>query len=173
MTDYDFLITNFFHQFSNSQVNFFLTIVANLVYVVLLYFLLYFFRKNKKKQLYLLLISGIVGIALTTALKYFINRPRPFPQPADFLDILSGSSFPSRHSFLAGLAVYFLPKELSKKIRNLYKIYFLIIVPLSLLIIGAHYITDIVAGLGIGYLLPPALDKILGNKTFVKRPKKK
>lgn len=173
MTDYDFLITNFFHQFSNSQTNFLLSVTANFIYVVLLYFLLYFFQKKKKAQLYLLLISGIIGIALTTGLKYLINRPRPFPEPADFLDILSGSSFPSRHSFLAGLALYFLPKELSKRIKNLYKFYFVIIVPLSLLIMGVHYISDILVGLGIGYFLPLVLDKILRNKVFVKRSEKK
>jgi membrane-associated phospholipid phosphatase len=78
------------------------------------------------------------------------------------LDIFdkSSSSFPSRHAFLAGIGLYFLPKEFSKKIRKLYQIYFLLVVPLSLLISGVHFITDIIAGMAIGYILPYFLDKV-------------
>lgn len=169
MTDYDLLITNFFHQFSNSPIDFALTMVTNIIYVIGLYFLYYFFRKKQKRNLYLLIISGILGLGITTGSKYLINRPRPFPpSPFEFFE-KSDPSFPSRHSFLAGLSLYFLPKEFSKKTKRIFQIYFLIIIPLSLLITGVHYITDIVAGLAIGYFLPWVLNKLLGNKTFIKR----
>lgn len=159
MTDYDLLITTLFHQYSNSQVELILTIVTDFIYVILFYFLIHFFRKKQNKTLYLLIISGILGLGITTGLKYLINRPRPFPESGfDLLD--HGSpSFPSRHSFLAGLGLFFIPKELSRRIKQLYQIYFLVVIPLGLLIMGVHYITDILVGLAIGYFIPLILNK--------------
>jgi len=171
MTDYDLLITTFFHQFSNQQIDLILTIVSNLIYIFLIYFMFYFFRKKQKGNLYLLIIAAILGLGITTGLKYLINRPRPFPPSSFELFEKNDPSFPSRHSFLAASAFFFLPKEFSKRIRFLYQFYFLIIIPLTLLMTGVHYITDIIAGLAIGYLLPLVLNKILGDKAFVKRSK--
>lgn len=171
MTDYDFLVTNFFHSFSNYQLDFFLTVVTNFAYVFLAYFLLRFLLKKQRNRFYMLIVSGIIGLGAVIGLKYLINRPRPFPISNLGLLEKTDPSFPSNHAFLAALGIYFLPKDFSKKIKTLFQIYFLLIVPLSSLVSGVHYITDIAAGMLIGYLLPLALDKILGNKIFVKRSK--
>lgn len=160
MTDYDLLITTFFHQYSTSQTDLILTVVANLIYVFLLYFLFHFFTKKQNKKLYLLIIAGILGLGITTGLKYLINRPRPFTTSVIDIFDKNSPSFPSRHAFLAGIGLFFIPKEFSKRIKQLYIVYFLIVIPLSLLISGVHYITDIIAGLGIGYFLPYILDKL-------------
>ena len=160
MTDYDLLITTLFHQYSTSQIDLILTIVANFIYVFLLYFLYHFFKKKQKKLLYLLIVSGILGLGITTGLKYLINRPRPFTTSEIDIFDKNSPSFPSRHAFLAGLGLFFLPKEFSKKIKKLYQIYFFLVIPLSLLISGVHFITDIIAGLAIGYFIPYLLDKI-------------
>jgi len=169
MIDYDLQIVAFFHQFSSTNIDFILSIVINLVYVVLLYFLYYFLQKKQKGHLYLLIISGILGLGITTGLKYFINRPRPFATPVTGLLARADSSFPSRHSFLAGLGLYFLPEKFSKKIRTILQIYLSIIIPLVLLIRAEHFLSDIIVGLVIGYFLPAILNKLLGNKAFVKR----
>lgn len=161
MTDYDLLITTLFHQYSNPQTDLALTIIANVIYVVMLYFLFHFLRKKQNRTLYLFIASGIIGISITTGLKYLINRPRPFTTSEIDIFDKNSPSFPSRHSFLAGLGLYFLPKDFSKKIKKLYQIYFLLIIPLSLLISGVHFITDIIAGMAIGYILPYLLDKLL------------
>lgn len=169
MTDYDLLIVSFFHQFWSQQIDIVFSVIINLVYVVLLYFLYYFWQKKQKSNLILLIISGILGLGITTGLKYFINRPRPFAStPATDLFTRADSSFPSRHSFLAGLGLYFLPKEFSKKTRLLFTIYLLIVISISLLVRAEHFISDIAVGLAIGYLVPLILNKVLRNKTLVK-----
>lgn len=160
MTDFDLLITTLFHQYSNSQIDLFLTIIANVIYVVMLYFLLHFFRKKQNRTLYLFIAAGVIGIGITTGLKYLINRPRPFTTSEIDLFDKNSPAFPSRHSFLAGLGLYFLPKEFAKKFKKLYQVYFLLVIPLSLLISGVHFVTDIIAGMAIGYLLPYLLDRI-------------
>lgn len=169
MTDYDLLIVGFFHQFWNQQIDIIFSVLINFIYVVLLYFLYYFWQKKQKRSLYLLIASGIIGLGIATGLKYFFNRPRPFASVSanDFLS-RADSSFPSRHSFLAGLALYFLPKHLSKRLKSLFVIYLLILIPFSLLLRAEHFISDIVIGLGIGYLVPFLLNRLLRNKTFVK-----
>lgn len=126
----------------------------------------YYYRNKQKEKFAHFLITLIIGFLFVSGLKYWIGRPRPYLiYPNMIHNILFGSdpSFPSRHTFLAFLLLRFIPNKNSKKLKYLLIIY-LLSIPFSMLYIGVHYPSDILAGAFIGFIFPTILSEKISNR---------
>lgn len=120
------------------------------------------YQKNWKMESYFILLSFAVMGAMSTALKYVYQRPRP---GIEWLIDTTGYSFPSWHAastlIMAGVMVILLQQHLKKGSRKcLMQIGLLILamlVGLSRVYVGVHYPTDIIGG----WLLAIALLQLL------------
>ena len=153
--------------------------------VILIVLLIYEFKKNKKFNFNLLL--SIVPVLLMWILceygiKNWVNRPRPYQEIEGFLTYIdsinykhpSGASFPSGHTLVAFASAFIIFCYDKKYLPYAYIIATL--VALSRLILGAHYLSDIFAGIGLGTVggsLGVAFGKFFGQKLDKKVYKEK
>ncbi len=123
--------------------------------IIVLFFLVFLLKSNKKRTFLFLDLLGSGLIVYLT--KNIFIRERPIIGQMTLKDY----SFPSGHSFFAvsfyGFLLYLLLKDKNVKHRKL-KIgilsFLIITIPLSRLVLGVHYLTDILGGitLGLAYL---------------------
>lgn len=127
------------------------------------------FLVKDKKYSKLIMLNLALSFILNRILKLIIARPRP---PRLRLVIENGYSFPSGHSMVSfafyGFLIYLINKNLKNK-----KIKYPLIILLSLLILligisriylGVHYVTDVLGGYIIGLIYLIAFIKILKKK---------
>ena len=116
----------------------------------------YLLLSGKKGMTILVIAATLGGLFLTTALKHWIDRPRPpLRQPGT---LVFTRSFPSGHSALSAAVYLTLGVLLARaSTSRVLKFYFLCIalvlttlVGLSRVYLGAHYPTDVLAGWTIG-----------------------
>nr|WP_252344658.1 phosphatase PAP2 family protein [Gemella sp. zg-1178] len=103
-----------------------------------------FFIKEYKKSIFIL-GSAFFSASITLILKHIIGRVRPLP------DVFSGGSFPSGHSVV--VVVFFMALIFVINKKNLLKKLFtvsIILIGFSRLVLGAHYFTDVLAGMLLG-----------------------
>ncbi|AME09789.1 MULTISPECIES: phosphatase PAP2 family protein [Gemella] len=103
--------------------------------------------KELPKAVFMFFTAGFGGLLLTVV-KYSVQRVRPLP------DVHDGFSFPSGHStfvILFFLALTFIINK--KNLVRVIGIFAIILVPISRLILGAHFLTDVVAGLLLGSIV--------------------
>lgn len=118
----------------------------------LLLVFLWIFRKNYRGMLFVFLAVG-AGNVLNHLMKEWFERPRPnFPQE------LATYSFPSNHAMVGLLYLftlaYFIGQSATKSMRLLVwcvAIALTILVALSRVAGGEHYISDVLAGMFLGY----------------------
>lgn len=144
--------------FSHSSFYIFFYGITNLMTVVGIFFILVFTgfllrKKDAKKDMKYFLISIISCFLLNNIMKWIIHRSRPLDQLLD----VSGYSFPSAHSSISMVVYGFLILLLEKHYQGKRK--YLWIGICTLLILGTglsriyfhvHYITDVLAGFGLG-----------------------
>lgn len=109
----------------------------------------------------------VCSVAVNTVIKTFVKRPRPWMASSEVANKLpaSGFSFPSGHSQSVSSITTFLTYNVYKsKASNGVKIsavvvsvVLCIIVALSRLYLGQHYLTDVITGLCLGTLVMLAL----------------
>lgn len=96
---------------------------------------------------------AVAGIALVAALKSFFDAPRP---PASLhLIPISGYSFPSGHAAASTIGYGILAYDLtvgSRRSRYGLAGVFVVLVALSRVVLGVHYVRDVVAGVLVGLL---------------------
>jgi len=112
-----------------------------------------------RKTIIPLAITSIVVVVLTTLLKLFINRPRPLSHTAVSIFGNAGASFPSMHTALAFAMIPFVPK---------YKYYVFaiaVLIGVSRIILHAHYLSDVIFGGLLGYLIGVFVKKWWDNET--------
>ena len=112
------------------------------------------FMWNEKKYEYMLplILSFCVAIGVAYLLKYIIMRPRPFIElGVRSLVILKSYSFPSAHAAAVFSAMAILDKEFPK--MKWIWLTIAVVVALSRLYIGVHYLSDVIAGGILGYFV--------------------
>ena len=103
--------------------------------------------KEVKKAVFIFFSAGLGGFFLF-ALKYSIQRVRPLPEIHD------GFSFPSGHSTFVALFFLALIFVINKKeILTVLATFAIIAVPISRMILGAHFLSDVTAGLLLGSIV--------------------
>lgn len=116
-----------------------------LIMVLLSAFL--FWIKEAKKAIFIFFSAGFGGLILFI-IKYTVQRVRPLPE------VFSGYSFPSGHSTI--IVVFFLSLLFiinKKEILSMLATFVIIAVPISRVVLGAHFISDVVAGLLLGSIV--------------------
>ncbi|MEM5881725.1 MAG: hypothetical protein QW633_00420 [Candidatus Aenigmatarchaeota archaeon] len=107
-------------------------------------FVLYYLRVKNSKFVLTKLIFLIIGFIFIYFLKYIIAIPRPYLSAIEKRDF----SFPSTHMFISGFSISIMPAyDLFKYLSYLY---FFFLVPTSILYLGLHYVSDMIAGFFIG-----------------------
>ena len=116
-----------------------------LIMVLLSAFL--FWIKEAKKAIFIFFSAGFGGLVLFI-IKHTVQRTRPLPE------VFSGYSFPSGHSTI--IVVFFLSLLFiinKKEILSMLATFAIIAVPISRVVLGAHFLSDVVAGLLLGSIV--------------------
>lgn len=116
-----------------------------LIMVLLSVFL--FWIKEAKKAIFIFFSAGFGGLILFI-IKYTVQRVRPLPE------VFSGYSFPSGHSTI--VVVFFISLLFvinKKKFLSMLAIFAIIAVPISRVVLGAHFLSDVIAGLLLGSIV--------------------
>lgn len=109
----------------------------------------------------------VTSVAVNTVIKSFVKRPRPWMASEEVINKLpaSGFSFPSGHSQSVSSITTFLTYNVYKSKTHdgvkisavVVSVVLCIIVALSRLYLGQHYLTDVLTGLCLGTLVMLAL----------------
>ena len=111
--------------------------------------LILFLILKKFDKIPALILSFILYFSLTSLIKIIVARPRPFVELKNNLvdDINSYRSFPSGHATSAAAIIPFFSFN-----KKLYYAWFIIaiIISLSRVYLGVHYLSDVIAGFMLG-----------------------
>ena len=110
-----------------------------LIMVLLSAFL--FWIKEAKKAIFIFFSAGFGGLVLFI-IKHTVQRTRPLP------DVFDGYSFPSGHSTI--VVVFFISLLF---IINKKEFLSIVAVPVSRVVLGAHFLSDVIAGLLLGSIV--------------------
>ena len=116
-----------------------------LIMVLLSAFLIWI--KETQKAIFIFFSAGFGGLILFI-IKYTVQRGRPLP------DVFDGYSFPSGHSTI--VVVFFISLLFvinKKKFLSMLAIFAIIAVPISRVVLGAHFLSDVIAGLVLGSIV--------------------
>ncbi len=127
-----------------------------------------FWLTNKKQLILPTWLSLGISLSITYSLKYIIQRPRPSIALGLIpVVVAEGFSFPSAHATVI-FALYPILKTADKKLSLLFLV-IVLLVAFSRLYLGVHYLSDIIAGSLIGYLVGHVLVNYFNNKTIFKK----
>lgn len=140
--------------------------------LLMIILIIYEFYKKKKINLYLLIsiVPIICGWAISEfCIKNLVGRDRPYiaiDELAEYIQLIgykmsSGKSFPSGHTLIAFAAAFVLSNYNKKYLPYAYVLATLI--GFSRIVLGAHYFTDVLAGVGLGTILG-SLGVLFANK---------
>ncbi|MBN8747185.1 MAG: phosphatase PAP2 family protein [Variovorax sp.] len=136
--------------------------VPVLVYVTVL--VVYLWRAGETRWAWVLCVAGPALLLMNTLLKHAFSRPRPSPLPG--MEQLSSWSFPSGHTlgatafygFLVGF--FWLRASAGSRTRwlmTLFAALAIVTVAVSRVMLGVHYLSDVVASIFEGCALVAAV----------------
>ncbi|MGR7814568.1 phosphatase PAP2 family protein [Lacinutrix undariae] len=174
---YDYQILKWIqtHRFSALDTFFYgVSATTFLVCIMVLVSLGWLYIKRKPKAFnniyYSLLFVFTLSAITSLVLKYIINRPRPFVTHPDIITFsqVSPYAFPSGHTTIV-FSLAFLALFLALKKRYLIPLFlWAILVAYSRMVLGAHYLSDVLGGIVISVLLS-ILMKPISKKWPVKK----
>lgn len=129
---------------------------ATVIIIVLGLLLLYQKRKKQLKEGIYFTSFAVFSYLLSIILKFLFRRERPNIQQ---LIEITGFSFPSGHAYMSmivyGYIIYLLGENTKGIIRTIFETLFVLLVVLigiSRIYLGVHYVTDILFGYSLGLL---------------------
>ena len=136
--------------------------------------ILFFHNKESFKYNFLfLIVILLLGGIIVQLLKHILDRPRPPGRLSD-IKILVGPfralGFPSGHTQTIFTVALFLSKEIKKYF--LLFILIAIIVGISRIYVGAHFLSDVIGGAIIGIAITETSCWLMKKKTQIKKPTK-
>lgn len=126
-----------------------ITMLGNIGFLLVLFALDYWFGAPRRGAHALGL--AVAGMAVITVLKFFFAIPRP-PPAVNSIPI-SGYSFPSGHATASTIAYGILAYDLrigTARLRYAVASLLVALIALSRVVLGVHYVRDVVAGILIG-----------------------
>lgn len=133
-----------------------LSFLGSIKGLIVVSFFLVFILKSNKQRIFLFLDLIGSGLIINITKNIFLRE-----RPIIGQNLLADYSFPSGHTFIAitfyGFLLYLVIKDKEsnyKKLKEGVLLFLIITIPLSRLILGVHYLTDVLGGitLGLAYL---------------------
>lgn len=133
-----------------------LSFLGSIKGLIVVSFFLIFILKSNKQRIFLFLDLIGSGLIINITKNIFLRE-----RPIIGQNLLADYSFPSGHTFIAitfyGFLLYLVMKDKQsnyKKLKEGVLLFLIITIPLSRLILGVHYLTDVLGGitLGLAYL---------------------
>ena len=124
-----------------------ITNLGSVIVVLLLMTSLFLWEERKRKWIIVLLLCGVVAVGVGNLIKFMVGRPRPVIPPGLF----PGSSFPSGHTAIAFATLPVLDREFPK--LKTFWLVFIILVGFSRLYFNYHFLSDVVGGALLGYII--------------------
>ena len=156
--NYGEIIRNIFTNRSFQYVFLFITNIMSVIGIIIILILtiILFRKRNIKKELMVFVASIGVCLLVTNLIKILIGRGRPLETLLD----VTGYSFPSAHSSVSMLVYGYLALLINKYYSNKHKYLYIILCILMVFLTGlsriyfnVHYITDVIAGFGLGLII--------------------
>lgn len=126
---------------------------TNVIIMLNALLIIFIIFKKKYKLLVIPIASTLSGI-INTGLKYLFSRPRP---EGIALIAQGGFSYPSGHSAISvlfyGTIIYLLMKSdiKYKKVYITLLTIMAVIIPLTRIYLGVHYLSDVIGGVSLGF----------------------
>ncbi|MFH1506373.1 MAG: phosphatase PAP2 family protein [archaeon] len=161
-----------FQNLHTSWLTYFFSWITNIGSVFVILFIitsLFLYEEKKREWIPFLWLSFFTSIIVGYILKFLVARPRPYDVLHNVVALATETtySFPSLHTMIAFAALPILDREFRQ--IHWFWIIFAVLVAFSRMYIGVHYLSDILAGAIMGYLIGWAYMKLeLKEKWFVK-----
>jgi len=158
------------------------TFASNTLIVFFFLTTLFLWKEHKRRWIFPLWLSSLFSILISFLLKFLIKRPRPFQTGQ--ISVLAiafnfmkdnfntwNFSFPSFQAMLVFSALPLLNKEF-RKFRYIW-LAFALLVAFSRAYFGVHYLSDVITGAIIGYLIGFVMVKVEERTGFGKKVMRK
>ncbi len=158
---FDHFLTRAIEDVQNPLIYFLFDVGGHVITILLVLFIVPLYLTKKKKAVPLFVVILITSLVVGMILKEVIGRDRPFDiMFIPFLHIVD-YSFPSLHTLisfsLATVAARFVPRY------QAYWYGYALFVGVSRVYLEAHYLSDVIAGALIGYLIADAVIALWRN----------
>lgn len=140
-------------------------------FMIVLNVLLFIFIIVKKKyKLFIIVLSSISSVIINNLVKIIVRRERP-----DYLRMVmeKSYSFPSGHAMISVLffgSIIYLVNKYNLKYKKLITFSlstFILLIGISRIYLGVHYLTDVVGGYLLGFIVLFLIIHLFERKKFV------
>ncbi|MBE0701038.1 MAG: phosphatase PAP2 family protein [Acholeplasmataceae bacterium] len=122
-----------------------------------------------KKYAHKFVMAYLGSAIINVGLKAIFQRPRPFNHEGVYEPDIpgvrtSGTSFPSGHAHAAGViahSLYDVYKQTNRKIYYYLGLFVVIFVPLSRVYLGQHFLSDVIVGAVLGFMIAFLMFKLV------------